>query len=473
MRLLRTLLLLILLAAPSWSAEDPVLGVLLLDDEWRWGPGNELRLPSREGLVTDWREMLDPSVAGELTEAQKQVLLEDPRRLLASAYTAKILRPARLLLIGPTLEGRVTALHVDLQTSVRRVVVGPADVSEREGREALVAEVLAAGGPVPVPVVVNPESGLYHRPDAPHLSAHAPAVAVGDRSEADSQGYRPCTICFPEANRALHQDDFERELGRYGAGLIENRYRVSQDEAARARVTAVGTRIMERNRLPDQGYRFIVLDSDDINAFSVPTGPIYITSGMLNVMETEDELAGVLGHEIGHAERHHMVQQYDRDTWVGVLGSVVGNVVGGYWTRRATELVAGLFSRGFSREFELDADREAVFLTYGSGYRPGDFVLTLVKLRELSEQTGRVGLEWLDTHPNEEGRIREVQDLIARLEPLTSATEGLAARGDGDLAAWLRRQARSWVDDPDEIQAFLDAYGRLVLPEPEPPEPSR
>src|SRR5690606_21158335 len=156
---------------------------------------------------------------------------------------------------------RVTALHVDLETGVRRVVVGPPDMSEREARESLVAQVLAEGGPVPVPVVVNPESGLYHRPDAPHLSPHSPAEPLADRSEADARGYRPCTICFPEANRALHQDDFERELGRYGAGMIENRYRVSQDEAARARVTAVGTRIMERNRLPDQGYRFIVLDS--------------------------------------------------------------------------------------------------------------------------------------------------------------------------------------------------------------------
>lgn len=246
--------------------------------------------------------------------------------------------------------------------------------------------------------------------------------------------------------------------------MIEERYRVSQDPAALARVTTVGKRLMEGNRFEDRGYKFVVLESDEMNAFSVPTGPIYITTGLLAALETEDELAGVLGHELAHAERHHMARQYDKDQWVGILGNVLGNYTGSYWARQGAQFLGDFLSKGFSRDFELEADREGVYYTYAAGYRPTDFALTLTKFGELSDQMGRFGPDWFDTHPASDARVEQVQALCQELLPLESKLASL--EDDAELAAYLRRRARDYIEDPRDIREFLEAYGALTLPAP-------
>lgn len=451
-----------LLAAPALAqATNPRLGVLVLNDEWAWTAEDQARLRLPAEVLTGL-EVLDPATTSGLSEAQKLRLLLDPRRLLASRRLAEVVLPDQILVIGPEVDGRVWGLQVDTLTGARRQLQGPRGKSAEEGRAALVEAILAGSTPEPVPVTANPESRMFHRVASPHLSPHSPAVPLEDRSLAEKEGYRPCPICFPEANRYLRQDDWERELGRYGAGVIEERYRVSQDPEARARVTAVGKRLMEGNRFEDRGYAFVVLESDELNAFSVPTGPIYITSGLLAVMETEDELAGVLGHELAHAERHHMSQQYDRDQWVGILGTVLGNASGSYWGQRGAEFLSGFLSKGFSRNFELEADRDGVFYTYAAGYRPTDFALTLTKFGELSEQLGRGGPDWFDTHPASDARVEQVQKLCSSLLPLESSLAEL--EGDAELAGYLRRRAREYVEDPRDIREFLEAYEALTGP---------
>jgi len=109
------------------STPRPTLGVLLLDDRWNWEARRQERWPhpKRPGLVTDWRELLDPEVAGHLTPEQQALLLSDPRRLLASRHGAVLFRPQRLLLIGPKIKGRVSSLQVDLVTGARQSLEAP------------------------------------------------------------------------------------------------------------------------------------------------------------------------------------------------------------------------------------------------------------------------------------------------------------------------------------------------------------
>lgn len=465
-----SLLLAVLLAllAPPVSAQEtqPALGVLLLNEEWTWTARHQerMKLPQRPGLVSDWHALFDPVAGRRLSDAQKQRLLSDPRRLLASRSSAAILRPRRLLLVGPETDGRVPALQVDLATGARETLQSPTGLDEEEAWEALVQQGLEGEGPAPVPVVANPESRMYHRPGAAHLSPRSPAEPRDDRAVAEKEGFRPCPVCFPDTNRLVQQDEFERELGRAAAGMVEDQYRVSQDPEERRRVTAVGERLMEANRFQDRGYRFVVLESDELNAFSVPTGPIYITVGLLRALETPDELAAVLAHELAHSERHHLRQQYERSQWVGILGSVLGSATGSYWARQAGGFLADLMSKGFSRDFELEADREAVLMSYAAGYRPEDFALTLTKLGEVSEQLGQGGgPDWFDTHPAAEGRVQQVREMLTRLAPLEEKLVVLEGQGDGELAGHLRRRARDFLEDPKEIRDFLAAYGALDL----------
>ncbi len=469
--------LLRLLPAPAWGAPQtsatavdaepaPILGVLLLDEQWNWDASRQERWqpPRLAGVVTDWRALFAPEVVRNLSPEQQASLLSDPRRLLASRHSAALFRPRRLLLIGPEVDGRVSGLQVDLVTGARQGLQAPPDSKEAKARETLVRQSLEGNGPEPVPVVANPESRLYHRPGAAHLSTRAEAIPLADRSLAEKEGFRPCPVCFPETNRLVQQDETERELAYYAAAMIEDRYRVSQDQEERRRVTLVGERLMEANRFDDRGYRFLVLDSDELNAFSVPTGPLYVTSGLLKVLETEDELAAVLAHELGHAERHHMRQQYERSQWSGLLGTILGYATRSYWGRVAGEFLSSTWTKGYSRDFELEADREAVLLTYAAGYRSEDFTLTLTKLGEVSRQLGEGGgPDWFETHPAADGRIRQVNEVLERLAPLEKQVRALEAADDRDLAAFLRRRARVYLEDPGKVQAFLDSYGLLDI----------
>lgn len=473
--LLLGLLLLPGLGARAGEPAAPPLGILLVDPDGTWRREEQERLdaPSRPNLVSAWRDLFDPARTGQLTEAQKAALLADPPRLLASSRRAEVLRVQRVLLLGPEADGWVSALQVDLATGAREALRVPCARGERQAWLSLVDQVLQGGEPQLVPVVGNPESRMYHRPGAPHLSTRVPAEPWDDRGRAERAGYRPCPVCFPETNRLIQQDELERELGRAAAALVEQQYRVSQDPEERLRVTRLGERIMQANRFADAGYRFVVLESDELNAFSVPTGPIYVTTGLLRTLESPDELAGILAHELAHAERHHMLQQYERGQWVGLLGSVLRTATGYRWARKAGDFMGGLLARGFSRDFELEADREALLLAYGAGFRPEDFALTLTKLGEVSAQLGHGGgPDWFQTHPAVDGRLRQVREVLEKLGPLEKELLPLERGGDPELAAWLRRQARAFLEDPRPIRSFLEAWGALDLdaaPSP-PPE---
>lgn len=453
-------------AEPPIPQETPVLGVLLLDRDWNWTPRTQeaLALAETPGLVRDWRQLLDPVATRNLSPEQKARLLANPRRLLASRHRTSLLKPGRLLLIAP--QDPVSGLLVDLASGARQTLHAPR-TNPSKARQALVRQALEGDGPEPVPVVANSESRMYHLTGALHLSTRLEATTLPDRWLAEQEGFRPCPICFPETNRLMGQDELERRLAQAAAGMIEDRYRVSHDQEERQRITSVGEHLMEANRFADQGYRFVVLDSDELNAFSVPTGPIYVTSGLLRALETPDELAAILAHELAHAENHHMRRQYDRSQWSGMLGSVLGYATRSFWGRVAGNFLADTFMKGYSRDFELEADREAVLLSLAAGYRPEDFALTLTKLGELSRQLGQGnGPDWFDSHPSWEGRVRQVRELVEKLAPLELQAETLQAHGDAELAGFLRRQGRKYLEDPSEVHAFLEAYGNLEL-EPE------
>jgi len=455
-------------SAPGQIAEErtPILGVLLLDRNWNWTPQTQedLALTAQPGLIGDWHDLFDPGATRNLTVEQKARLLANPRRLLTSRHCASLLRPDRILLLCSG--DQSAGLQVDLASGARQTLQAPG-VSTSKAREALIRLALEGAGPEPVPVVANSESRMYHLPGARHLSQRIEAKTLPDRSLAEKEGLRPCPICFPETNRLVGQDELERRLAQSAAGMIEDRYRVSHDQEERNRVSSVGEHLMASNRFADQGYRFLVLDSDELNAFSVPTGPIYVTSGLLRALETPDELAAILAHELAHAENHHMRRQYDRSQWSGMLGSVLGYATRSFWGRAAGNFLADTFMKGYSRDFELEADRGAVLMTFAAGYRPEDFALTLTKLSELARQMGQGnGPDWFDSHPSWEGRVRQVQEMVEKLAPLEEQVKTLESHGDGELAGFLRRQAPSYLDDPRELHGFLEAYGNLDL-EPE------
>lgn len=196
----------------------------------------------------------------------------------------------------------------------------------------------------------------------------------------------------------------EISLGQQTAAEIERRYRTHENPT----VTRLGQRLAAVSGAPEYPYRFRVLEDEQINAFALPGGPIYVTSGLMTFSQgREDFLAAVLAHEIAHVARRHTAEQIQRQSWLG-LGIEI--LTGGGTARDIAVLAANLEELGFSRNQERDAD------TYGAVYlaRAGMDPNAMVEfLRRLGAETGDGGIAFLRTHPTSENRVGRLEQQIA------------------------------------------------------------
>ncbi|HOM81212.1 MAG TPA: M48 family metallopeptidase [Armatimonadota bacterium] len=196
----------------------------------------------------------------------------------------------------------------------------------------------------------------------------------------------------------------EISLGQQTAAEIERQYRTYENPT----VTRIGQRLAAVSGAPDYPYRFRVIEMSEVNAFALPGGPVYVTTGLLQFAQGREEfLAAVLAHEIAHVARRHTAEQIQRQSWLG-LGIEI--LTGGGTTRDIAILAANLESLGFSRNQERDAD------TYGAVYlvRAGIDPSVMVEfLRRLGAETGNGGIAFLRTHPTSENRVSRLQQQIA------------------------------------------------------------
>lgn len=195
------------------------------------------------------------------------------------------------------------------------------------------------------------------------------------------------------------------------------------DPAVRQYVSNLGLRLARISERPDLAWEITALDSAVINAFALPGGKVFVTRGLLAKLDSEAQLAGVLGHEVGHVTAKHindrMVQQYalsgvliglgvaaevqDED-WLRVLG--VGAQAGGT-----------LYLLSYSRSHEHEADDLGLRYMERLGYNP---MAQAEVMRILArESKSNRGLEFLQTHPDPEGRAKEVEEIVAEKYPHT------------------------------------------------------
>lgn len=187
-------------------------------------------------------------------------------------------------------------------------------------------------------------------------------------------------------------------------------------------VSDLGHRLAAKSERPDLPWEFHVVDSSVINAFALPGGKVFISRGMLEEMENEAQLAGVLGHEIGHVTAQHIGQQMSQrlmvsgllvglgvaaqvsdDDWLRVMGAVGG--VGG-----------GLYLLSYGRDQESESDELGLRYMTALGYNPVGQVQVMEILREAS-QSGGGAPEFLSTHPLPDTRIRRLEALIRERYP--------------------------------------------------------
>jgi beta-barrel assembly-enhancing protease len=203
------------------------------------------------------------------------------------------------------------------------------------------------------------------------------------------------------------------------------------DPQLQARVDRIGERLVSRSAAGKSPYRFefhVLNDPQTINAFALPGGQVFITEGLLRRLETDGQLAGVLGHEIGHVVARHGAEHIAKQqltqglTGAAVLATYDPNNPSSRNSAAVAAVIGQLVSMRFGRQDELEADRLGVRLSSETGYDPRSMTALMKILQQSSE--GNQPPEFFSTHPNPENRIQRIQEAIREQFP-NGVPEGL------------------------------------------------
>lgn len=209
-------------------------------------------------------------------------------------------------------------------------------------------------------------------------------------------------------------DAEERQLGDQVSLKLRNRFGVYQDESVTKYVGLVGAALTQKSTRPTLDWTFIVLDTDGVNAYAAPGGIVHITRGLLGLMKSESQLAGVLGHEITHVTVKHTIRAIQRNKTFSMGADAAGGS-GGLKTRLIAKLAdkvfENVFDGAFSREDEDEADKVGVELANKTAYSPGGMleVLKMIDARNGSRED-RNGL--FASHPATKDRISKIEKEI-------------------------------------------------------------
>jgi beta-barrel assembly-enhancing protease len=199
----------------------------------------------------------------------------------------------------------------------------------------------------------------------------------------------------------------------------------STDKVAQARVDKIGKRLLDESIAGKSAYQFdfhLLGDAKTINAFALPGGQIFITEALYRRLETEGQLAGVLGHEIGHVvARHGAERMAKQELTQGISGAVVmstydPNNPRTMATAQIAQLIGGLVNMKYGRDDELESDALGVKFMSDAGYNPRAMI-GVMKVLESASSGGNRQPEFFSTHPNPDNRIGRIDAMISKLYP--------------------------------------------------------
>src|SRR5438034_6810803 len=209
---------------------------------------------------------------------------------------------------------------------------------------------------------------------------------------------------------SLMSEDQEIQIGQQQDPEVRREMGVYDDRALQQYVSDIGLRLARQSERPNLPWHFTVVDSPAVNAFALPGGYIYITRGIMPFLDNEAQLAGVLGHEIGHVTARHASQQYSRATGAQ-LGLIFSSILLPQ-TRPFAQLGEnglGLLFLKNGRDDEEQADSLGVKYAAKTGWDPAGVPQMLSTLARIEEASDNKGVpNWLSTHPAPEDRVQRV-----------------------------------------------------------------
>jgi predicted Zn-dependent protease len=277
-------------------------------------------------------------------------------------------------------------------------------------------------------------SGLFVVSSAAPASAQIGRIVGGANKALDAKNK------FDDLNFTEKE---ERQIGEQVSAMLRSKYGVYQDKEVTKYVALVGTSLAQASARPSLDWNFIVLDTDGVNAFAVPGGIVHVTRGLLGLLKSESELAGVIGHELTHITEKHAIAFLRQSKGISMTTDLAGG--GGtrdYFIAKASEKLGHFFlDNEFKRQDEDQSDETGIRLANKVGYSPAGLVGALKKIQARnSDRAEKNGM--FASHSIIKDRISNAEKLIAK-EKLTASGTGetryaktikFDAKGVGDMA---------------------------------------
>lgn len=209
----------------------------------------------------------------------------------------------------------------------------------------------------------------------------------------------------------------EASLGRDMDVQLRRELEISQDRQLLKRLDRIFSKVAAASDRQDLQYHVRIVNDKELNAFAVPGGYVYVHTGLME-RATDDELACVLAHELGHIAARHSIKHLQAQYGYQLLLSIALGVTGDKGIAQATDIIFNLTVLGYSRHDENEADRLSVRYAVRSGYDPKAIITFFKKLKKEQQERGpNLRIEMLSSHPDLDTRIKNVEAEITLTEP--------------------------------------------------------
>ena len=239
-------------------------------------------------------------------------------------------------------------------------------------------------------------------------------------------GAKPYTKPYEEAEVGggfnLFSEEDELKLGEAFSEEVEGEYPLLKEQSINNYVSEIGQNLARHSKRPDIPYHFKVVDTKAVNAFALPGGYVYINRGLLDLVDNESELAGIMGHEIGHIVARHGTRQLSKRLVLAGILIGASEAIGqksekwGAITQVAGSLGFFLGMMKYSRDDERESDWLAINEMYRAGYNPEGMVTLFGKFKKLHKRNPSRFEQFFLSHPNTDERIENMKQELSKLD---------------------------------------------------------
>ena len=253
-------------------------------------------------------------------------------------------------------------------------------------------------------------------PEPEPVAAPAPVIAPASPANPAAAPVAAAELAQPaqpEFNWKNPSKEEEIALGREITGSLLGAAPLVKDEALQKYVNQVGRWVANQSERADLPWKFGVIDSADLNAFAAPGGYVLLTKGLYQKIQSEAQLAGVLGHEIAHIVKKHQLKVLQKQQLLGYGASRLSGLFGkkDKLAKKALNTGAEISARGLDKDAEFEADRMGLTLAYRAGYDAYGLPDVLQTIGQTNKSDSSVALLF-KTHPSPDERLAKLGDSI-------------------------------------------------------------